>query len=67
MLCPHSQVERTYLHLVLVHVYLLQLVSDSLCVPSVASLQVIKLHVAETLLQLLKGVTKLKTRQRSNT
>lgn len=54
-------VKRTYLKLLFVHLHLLQLVSDSLCVPgSVVSLQVIKFHIAETLLQLLKGVTKLK-------
>lgn len=55
-----SYVQTTYLQLLLVRLHLLKLVSDGLHVPgSVVSFQVVKLRIAETLLQLLKGVTKL--------
>lgn len=49
-----------YLQLLLAHLHLLLLVPDGLHAPaSVVSPQVVKLHVAETILQLLKGVKKL--------
>lgn len=51
----------TYLQLLLVQLHLLQLVPDGLHIPGpVVSLQVVKLQVAEPLLQLLEGFTKLK-------
>lgn len=59
--CLDSAPSRTDLQLLVVQLHLLQLVPDGLRVPGpVISLQEVKLQVAESLLQLLKGVTELK-------
>lgn len=57
----HRPSDRTHLQLLLVQVHLLQLVPGGLGVPRpVVSLQEVEPQVAESLLQLLEGVAKLR-------